>query len=159
MNIHPKFSHADQLGVLGLLAFLADPEACRVRMNELQAAAQAADDAGADAKIAQEKAQGVIDESAKRLAEAQAAENKAASVEEAARKAQGVAANKLAEVEKREAALKEAQAKADARDREQAAHSQDLDLRERKIAEKEDALASARAELDRKLSQLRSLAQ
>ena len=56
LAVHPKFSHADQLGVMGFLAFLADTEACAARLTELQKAAEDSAEAEKAAQEASERA-------------------------------------------------------------------------------------------------------
>lgn len=73
MNIHRKFSQVDVSGVMGLLAFLADKDACAARLSELLGMVAAADAEIAKAADAVSKAAGMTAEAEKMRGEVEAA--------------------------------------------------------------------------------------
>ena len=158
MNIHPKFSHADLAGVIDLMAFLADKTACVARLKELQAAADAADAAEAQAKNAQAKAVKAQDAALKAQGEAFAQVAQANAQAEALEKIkadQGAQAAELAAHGSRLAAWENSlTAKTVAADQK----AEQLTLRESAVAAAEKAVAELRAEYDAKIKTLRSLA-
>lgn len=147
---------------MGLLAFLADKDACAVRMAELQAMADAA-----GAEIA--KAADAVSKASSMKAEAEAMRDEVA----AAKAAFG---EKLAAVEAREKAVEAAvadgkalQAKEgdrlaawandlDQRAQEAAGKAAEFDARESKLVAAEKQAAAMRADYEDRIKQLRALA-
>lgn len=159
MNIHPKFSQSDLAGVVGLLAFLADPAACKARLEELTAEAEKAYAAqtAAQAAVNAEAEQAKLAEG--KLAEAAALRDKALAAAQRNDERAKELASREAEVGRREAAVKNAQSECDAVAARLDAQAAALDERAAAVKEAEDKLAADRLEFDRKVSQLRALAQ
>jgi hypothetical protein len=158
MNIHPKFSSTDMAGVAGLIAFLADQDACIARLAELQAESKKAYEAQSAAQEAVNAEKELAKTAERALAEA---------TDKAARNAVDAArlereAKALAE---RDAALTIRTDMLDKRDDAQRAEAlslehaaQELDARAAAVAAAEQALAEARAEHAEKVKKLRELA-
>lgn len=133
-TIHPKFSHADMAGLAGLLAFLADPEACKARLEELQAEADAA-----------YKAQSVAQAKINEELELQKTGQEQMAVVNSGRK---LLAEKIEEFEKAVAALNARESEVAARERAVGAGEESLAFRAEALKKGESELTAARAALE-----------
>jgi hypothetical protein len=157
MNIHPKYSHADQLGVAGLLAFLADIDACAARFQELKDEAARVEDVFAAASQRVTLAEDAEKAAVAAQAEAAMAVDKAQAKMTAALGAQARADTNKAEagalavkVEEERLRLAGVQKAIDER-------SAQLDAREEFLVQAETAASSLKAEYEGKIETLSAL--
>lgn len=150
----PRSTAADEQGVFGLMAFLADSEKCADRLAELQASAQAARDAETDAAKAKQQAFNDASDAVRVIEESRRERDvaiKAKAEAEAAEIALDATRGKLVE---REGAAKAAEDKNDADFAVLAQYRKALDEREAKVAEREAEADARKTEYDAKFAEL-----